>query len=311
MYPRPILLKFLPNILKFSLPGLDASDARKTMLALGLFSQILSWLPLRTFYVAADINELPPPYLTLIKSTEKCQNFYDRASYQVEWDSLGSYTKEWALMLVEKIFLLLETQDSHVKGAKESPLASSIAQCVGYLFQALPLPSSLCKDDREMREAVENKLIEYFAKSTPLNAVKVCAKIMDSLVFTNPKILERILKILLNDDVLQATLGGEKLAFRLRLAGGACREAQADNISALYDSLILPVLSSALLNNHSEKVVRKALMKFLKDVLKGATSAYPLTILPEYEETDGKVKVICGPNFFENSKVRICFQSLC
>ena len=45
MYPQPLMLKCLPDVLRLSLAGIEPSDVRKTALVLHLYSTILAWLP--------------------------------------------------------------------------------------------------------------------------------------------------------------------------------------------------------------------------------------------------------------------------
>jgi hypothetical protein len=70
--------------------------------------------------------------------------------------------------------------------------------------------------------------LDYFKQSTPINGVKVSAKIIESLVNANPSALNTILNSLLDSNVKEGACSIEKLGFRLRLAGGALRSSQVD-----------------------------------------------------------------------------------
>ena len=74
----------------------------------------------------------------------------------------------------------------------------------------------------------------------------------------------------------------DKLAFRLRLAGGAVRSCQGapDCLDTLVLPLVLSVVSNSALVGHTEKPVRKATCKLAKELLKGLTSFYPKGIRP-------------------------------
>lgn len=48
-------IEFLPQILKLSLPGLEASDHTKTMMSLQLFSIIFHWIPVMNEYTNVGI----------------------------------------------------------------------------------------------------------------------------------------------------------------------------------------------------------------------------------------------------------------
>lgn len=73
----------------------------------------------------------------------------------------------------------MEAQEGKLEGAgaakvRQSPVASSVCEAMGLLFQAL--------ENAAVQEALENKIIAYFQKSTPVNAAKTCAKIMEYMV---------------------------------------------------------------------------------------------------------------------------------
>lgn len=76
-------------------------------------------------------------------------------------------------------------------------------------------------------------------------------------------LLPRVITTFASSDV--TTLGSVspgKLAFRLRLVGGAVRTVTCENIAAALPALI-PLLAPELLH-HTEKPVRKAAAKLLK-----------------------------------------------
>ena len=128
----------------------------------------------------------------------------------------------------------------------------------------------------------------YFSVNTPVNATKICAKIMGTLVNGNPACMSRVLPLLLDNDVVALNCSHDKLAFRLRLAGGALHFCQgaSDCLDSLVLPLVLSVVGNPALVGHAEKDVRKATCKLVNKLLKGLTSFYPTGTQP-FSRQDG------------------------
>ena len=122
------------------------------------------------------------------------------------------------------MFLLLEAHEapSASKGKRNESLTDgALGETLGYLLQGVdPVSEPL------LWRSLEDKIMGYFSKSSPVNATKVSAKIVDALVNGNPACLSRVLPLLLDNDVVSLNCSHDKLAFRLRLAGGAVRSCQ-------------------------------------------------------------------------------------
>lgn len=86
---------------------------------------------------------------------------------------------------------------SFLPGTRDNPVIASLGQCAGYLFQSVSPVT-----DAPLRKTVETKLLDYFVKTTPANASKGCAKMMESMTSTNPVILPEILKAILTSDIV-------------------------------------------------------------------------------------------------------------
>jgi len=362
MYPQPILLPYLPDILRLSLPGIQPSDVAKTSITLHLYSTIFAWLPATLTHPSSgspgsqhsgggggeDRALKPlPSYLEVVRgfqveesvrdvttttgtaSTSVSSSSYSSSSssadlsvaeVSTQLEQLTEYiSTEWCGAVLDKLFAVLEAQEQAVEGAKASPLAGALGQCATYLFQSLrPLPSNSCTQtaqdlQSQLRREMQQKVRNYFVTSTPLNAAKASAKLVEAMVTADPIMLSGIVSDLLLPSaaaghqqtqqqpqqqesqlpisvpvvlelpqMLLNTYSYEKVAFRLRLVGGACRGASAANIAPLVDPVLKPLLTSPLLYNHEEKLVREATGKLLKDVLKGATSIYPNNLEPVY-----------------------------
>jgi hypothetical protein len=170
-------------------------------------------------------------------------------------------------------------------------VASGVSEAVGYLFQALD-PSA----EPELFSTLETKILTFFKRSSPINAVKVSAKLIESVVNGNPASLPRVLEVLIDSDIATGNCSAEKLAFRLRLAGGAVRSAQGVHIVPVL-SILRPFFEPQYTTLHTEKAVRKAAGKLLKDTLKGLTSFYPTGIRPM--AADGSVPLGASNEHFK------------
>lgn len=213
--------------------------------------------------------------------------------------------------MLDRVFLLLETQEEAVKNAPSSPLIGNTIYFVSVFMQALTLGDPL-------RDAVEEKIIDYFLKSTPLKAAKISAQIIENLVTTNPNKWAVCVTTLLDEGVLSASYAAEKIAFRIRLVAGACKQASGEVLSSapLPLSLLERVYSSKVshlsllqypchvccwqvFTAHNDKIVRKATLKLIKNILKGATAFYPIDLLP----LSYPGQVIGSPNNFSPNAV--------
>jgi len=166
---------------------------------------------------------------------------------------------------------------------------------------------------------------KFFNTTTPLNGVKGSAKLLEAMVTSDPSILQSVLQDLLvapvsggssagvSGDIANALLGAysaDKVAFKLRLAGGACRAATSTYITPVIPFLT-PLLTSAAFFNHEEKIVRTATNKLLKDVLKGSTSVYPTQLEPVYASNADRVVGYPQTNSAANVSIVVCDVFLC
>ena len=274
LFPSPTILKYLPQILNLALPGVDTCDAVKTTITLKLFATVLSWVPLKAVYTASDAAaDVPQTYLSLssklpARSGEEAgiKIEDDQKNAKLHWNAIAACAGDWAVGLLEKIFALLDAHEDPQKGSS-SAVDGGIGETLGFLCQAIN-PST----EPALWALVEDKILDYFKRSTPLNAVKVAGKVVESLVSENPSSLNRILSALLTTDVANGSCSHDKLAFRLRIVGGGVRTSQglsAENLA------ILSRYFTTEYTHHSEKSVRKAAVKLVKDSLKGSLSFYP------------------------------------
>ena len=309
MYPQPVLLPYLPDILRLSLPGIEPSDVMKTSITLNLYCTILAWVP-TTLRDATSKDSVLPSYLEVLQaSNQYCIGAIPSAAavsvdtLNAQMSELSEYmSSEWCNALISRLFAVLEAQEVVVEGAKPSPLDGAVGQIASYLFQALrPLPGLSESDPAQQKQTtlrlnVQTQVRKFFNTTTPLNGVKGSAKLVEAMVTSDPSILHSVLTDLLvtgntNADLVASLLhaySADKVAFKLRLAGGACRAATSTYITPVIN-LLQPILTSALFFNHDEKIVRTATNKLLKDVLKGSSSLYPTALEPVYASNADKV----------------------
>lgn len=277
LYPQPVIVKYLPTLLRLSLPGIDANDQKKTQNTLSMYSSILGWLPLQSAYTAWAPDAVPPTYVTLLEhmgSSGQRGLSFSQEGLQVELDTLAAYLVEWIPAALDKLFLLLEAQEEQKKGTKEGPIVAAVGQFAGFLFQALPLEDPL-------RLAAEEKIISYFLRGSPVHGAKMAARVIESITGTRPAVLPSLLAKVLDADVLSNSCATEKLVFRIRIAGGAVRGATGAFVLQEESlALLRAVVTSNTFLLHTEKSVRKVTYKLVKDIFKGATAVYPLDVTP-------------------------------
>ena len=164
------------------------------------------------------------------------------------------------------------------------------------VFQALDVNDPI-------RNVVDEKVIQYFVKSTPINAIKTSAKIIDAMIYTNPSKLSYFLSQIITPEVLNSSLSADNLSFRIRLASGACRSAQGKYIteSPAFD-IVSSIITSPVFTHHTEKSVRKSTVKLIKDTFKGSTSSFPINIKPI---TSTETYCLGAPNQISEASVSI------
>ena len=281
LFPCPVLLEYLPELLRLSLPGIDTNDAKKTCVTLEMYASLLSWMRVKKAYVAPHCSVYPPSNYSIISSEDQVDSSYaelyasilDERTVQMHYDRLAIAFEEWAPALLDKIFEIVESQAEPKRQQEPSQVVGFVANCTGLLLQACSFDT---KSGYELRTRLENKIIEYYRASTPLNAAKISGKIVSTMTECNPSCLPRLLAAVLSPDVLNGVCSTEKLAFRLQLIAGSVRLAR-DHALPLLGQIQQFFKSKYLF--HSEKTVREAALKLLKDLLRGISASYPLPIV--------------------------------
>ena len=269
LYPRPVFLKFLPELLKLSTQGIDPNDSMKTNVTLSMYINIFNWLPVRSSY--GDYEDLSSPscsssYLSIASQTSIDRSIKPFSSFVTELTNLGPAMEEWAFVFLDKIFALSEAKDAPQKGTKSVQAGGLLSAAVDTFFGAF--------QDEKFFQSVLEKVIAFFKKTSAINSTKEMAKLLDSLVFSHAEALNFSLQEIFDDDVKNESCSNEKLAFRFRLIGGAFRRAGVAGAAHLpCVQRIIPLFDKAF--SHTDKNVRKAACKMIKDCLKGLSSFYP------------------------------------
>lgn len=311
LYPSGTVLKYLPQILMNALPGIDTCDTVKTAVTMKLFSVILSWLPLKLSYSDSDAygkdDEIPQSYLTLVnqllsnndndnekeKEKEKGENKYlldEKKKLKIYLNDIGSMISDWIIGFLDKIFALLDAHEEPQKG-QQNKSSSGVGECVCALFRSIDHIK-----EPILWNLIQNKVLEYFKTSTPINAVKISSEMFESLTNNNSSSLNIILLTLLDNDVINGNCSYDRLAFRLRMCGGALRCCQGQSFLP-ENYAILSQFYTTEYTHHTDKNVRKAVLKLIKDSLKGCISIYPKELLPYDDKLNN---VIGAPNNFVN-----------
>ncbi len=288
LYPNPIALQYLPDILRLSLPGVDASDPKKTVITLELFTNIFAWVPiqskiqLKRGHVGqyTDLLDVKDGNGVALRTKG---TVISEGDFETQLECLSTYiTDEWLPAFFDKIFTVIDGLEQKVKGTKESPMVSSISQCVGFVFQSLMCNSS--QDGNKLLYELEDKILNYVLQSAPLTAFKVSGKLVEAIATNDASRLSLLLERILDKEVTQHIASAEKLRFRLVLAGACFRTTKTPHIVQNI-SAVKPIIDDKWFLHHEDAKVRKSYCKLLKDFFKGSTAIFPVDVLPVYRAT--------------------------
>lgn len=274
LFPHPVLVWHLPTMLKVLLPGIDVNDRAKTTDSLNLVMSIVANVPIMSNYVGVcgSPAAASAPYFSQISALRSgnvgdpntwVHNQLTECSCVLE--TLSEYWEEWLPLFLEKIFALFEAESAKQRGKTGCQLTQNIRRVMETVLAAIQCPYLL--------KLVLDTVLKYFSQALPTNAAKTAAQLMECIVARSPELLLDVLTVVLDlDKGGLCAVSAEKMAFRLRLAGGAVRRATASQVSQCLH-LLQPYLETNQLH-HAEKCVRKAVSKLAKDVLRGSCSIY-------------------------------------
>lgn len=265
----------------------------KTNATSTMYCVILSWIAVKKNYSKQDFalntdgNLSHQSYLDQLivpEQQNKCVTGNEQKDCAGLLTALDDAMTPWALSVIERVLLLLQAKEQKQKGQKSNAqtITSGISELVDYLFLSI--------SNDECRLEGCNKFIENCLHNTTMNACKEFAKIFESIVHSAAIVsvesgvfyLRHIVTSLLgNEDILNGGSSSEKLAFRLRIVGGCMRRATGDVLRQYWEyetSSTFGLLHTFFQEQfiyHTDKVVRKAVGKVVKDVLRGLTGTYP------------------------------------
>ena len=311
LFPRPVLLPHLEELFTLTLPGIDANDMRKTMTTLNMYIMLLGWMP-RAFVNYENVDQegcssmveynFPGnDYVAIaagegVASSEFINHFRDFRS------TLSPIIERWIPLFVEKLFSLLKVKEQ-VKNSDGKTPASPLGPYIGEAFDiALGILGSQGRLDAAKQ--VIDFALEGSNATAANTAAKELAKMLEGLT-GHDDCDGTIIKLLLDRlaeregmDPLSAS--SENLSMRLRLIGGCFRQANSKNISLVADKVMFCFGDEY--KHHSDKSVREAVAKLLKDVLRGLTSFYPVD-KDHHNETLRKFTIVGCPQYSASDRV--------
>jgi hypothetical protein len=308
LYPSAAILKYLPMLMRLSLPGIDPNDSKKSVVTLQMYSRILQWVPIRAISSQrnAPVVSFPPTFMELTNS----RNFRGEAGsspkrplssdeYSALLDDVNGAMVDWSSQFIDRLLALLEATEDHKafgseggseEGGKsdkrpksERVVAAAVGECMEAFFAAI---------DSATAVEVSAKLLSHLRTSTASQAAKDFAKILESMISAHPEaLLGPTVSALLDQSVTSGSCSPEKLAFRLRLLSGAVRRATgpallqkpSDGAASVFDR-IRSVLTSSVLITHTDSSVRTAARKLLRDLLRGLGGVYTLPAIDASED---------------------------
>lgn len=287
LFPQPYLLQYIPDLLRLTMNFIEASDTNKTLMVLDLHSSIFGWLPLSNSFRVKTPQF--PSYLHLLTETSHDTHPFAHihAVYQAQYETILTYvTSEWAPLMFEKLFVLIDSEEVKVKGTKDSPIAHSIGYFVAMFFQSME------DVDATWEQSLERSLVQYILTRAPAHTDKTCGKLIEYYIGIRPHRLNDVLTAFLTPDFLAGRMSAEKLAFRLRVIGAVFRQCQGATLSEATLATFTTLVTNTTFVCHEEAKVRKHVGKVYKDLLKGGLSAYPVRVYARFAHND----VIGAPN---------------
>jgi hypothetical protein len=279
LYPRPIVIAYLPQFMQLLLPGLDPSDQNKTVLSLKFFATVFNWVPIRSRYASASSEgQHQHAYQLLHESGSSAGN----PDYSQDYDRLGDHWNDWMLLFWDKIEGLLNSIEEKTTGNKNASnmMTNCIAECVGNFFRALSLdlPTTSSGPDSIIRSDIIEKFESYMLKTSNYPSAKTLGKIVRVFITMREGLFESTVKSLYDREVASLGYSHEKLAYRFLLIAACCRNATSDRIVSCMDSIFLPIINDENIRYHTNKHVKKAYLKLIKNLFRGLTATYIKTI---------------------------------
>jgi hypothetical protein len=291
LYPEPVVLPYLEELLQLSLAGIDPNDTHKTMTTLAMYNSIFSWIP--TSSLGDETNgakgsggdaldhTIPPHYLELTFGRAAPAPASTSENYSILFnDKVARVVISWYPKFLEKLFSLLNSKEKSSQSAdnKASRQPSPVAPYIEESFYEV----ISCLSPTHRRHTLD-MVLEYSKSSHATNSIKEIGKMFENLLSLDPNTLPMVLEKIIDPDLLSAAGGGDdcsidkfKLAMKIRFIGACLRRVGGEHILQILSQI--QFLFDEKLKHHEEKIVRKACCKFYKDLLKGLSSFYLLPV---------------------------------
>jgi hypothetical protein len=303
IYPEPVFLPYLGELLQLSLAGIDPNDTQKTMTTLAMYNSIFTWIPKSTIGLEdlhggedTALDSLIPPHYLDLTSGSSTSSASTSNTYAIAFNThLSTVIISWYPKFLEKIFNLLNSKEkpTDTKSSKQaSPTTAYIEESFYEIVSCLT---------PKLRLFVTESVLDYATTSHATNAIKEIGKMLENLISMDPSLLSLVLDKIIDTDLVTRDSSTEKMALKIRLIGACVRRAGGDNIRLVFSKL--QFLYDEEFKHHSEKVIRKAICKFYKDVLKGLASFYVLCAPAESSYEGTSLHILGRPSHAEIVKV--------
>ena len=279
LFPRPIVLQHFEELLLLSLAGIDPSDSQKTLTTMAMYNSLFTWIPPNSCSADADITRsllppppqsldkvIPPPYLSVASGDSTAPATSAQTYHDLFLTNVAPVLATWAPRFIERVLGVMAAKEKSQPGKQQaSPMASYIEES---FFRVV----SCLSDD--VRVGILDQVMEFCRSSNAANAAKEVGKLLEGLLTVQPSLLAEALERIIDEDVLSGHCSNDKLTLRLRLIGACLRRTGGEAVLANLSKISFAFGDAYKF--HSEKSVRKAVCKLLKDLLKGLGSLYTL-----------------------------------
>lgn len=280
LFPRPVMLCHLEELLELSLAGIDPSDTQKSLTTMSMYNSIFTWFPANTCSGDSAVarallpapdgsldTAIPPTYLSIVAGGVASETPASTADeyHELFHSRVAPVLAAWAPRFTEKLLAVMDAKEKPHKGKQQSPMSS-------YIEESFFVVTACLSDD--VRCNILSQVLDFCGSANATNAGKEIGKLLESLLTVQPALLPSALERIIDADVRSGTCSAEKLALRLRLIGACLRRTGGELILSHIDKVTFAFSDTYKL--HSDKSVRKAVCKLMKDLLKGLASFYTL-----------------------------------
>ncbi|CAM9407636.1 unnamed protein product [Chrysoparadoxa australica] len=305
LHPRPYLAPFLPQLLQWTLPGLDPNDLNKTVATLDLYLTIAMWVPISGTGGSTGLNgdaSAPPPLSCLdnrvVTPAVDAQDLEAGAEAIAMLRDNGML--EWAMSALERILLVIQHRGKLAKGNTKGCIdtMNTIGSMSGLggengggmpdvmsivstrKDQALSLTISyfvkqlLAQMDDAAFALGTRLLLTFCLENTLPDAAKDAAALLDGCTRANPQASMTIFFGPLRAGLTEAS--EPTLVWRLRLLSGLVKRAGP---SIVQEAAGLEHCISLGLLHRSKRVVKTA-CKLLRHTLHALCEVYPIDTSP-------------------------------